>query len=611
MNDNKKQTIILTLIAIITLSLVAIGAAYAFFASQTDGKGETNVNVTTGTTDVLSFNLEDKDVNSDSIKDEDNEKAEINITANMSNFKQDDLSVGDGVIGTATLIANDATNSASDTYNIYLYISKNEFKYTNYQNEAGEMVEGKEENGQIVAPDEEHTTKVSELILTITQPGEEGELTHIEGLDYKTNVDGKGLNGFDITEANDLITIIKDNVISAEKDPVIQNWEIKVTFINLDANQNKNTSKKFKGQIIMQKGEYVYEYQKTINKLLELANKEGETPTLIKHNTAELNSKYPDMANKELNANDDAYRYSGSSASVKNYVCLDGTTTEKECSSDADLYRIIGLFPNETGKYEMKLIKYDYVTKDALGDNETAPGGAYKGNYTFGNTTYQGNPDNYNNIAGYYWNYTGSGTYNNMWQKSNLNQINLNQFYYNYIASKVTYLSEHITENKWTTGGFSYSDYNVQQVYNNELGTEKLQAETQNCYDDDYNTGERACTEDDLTYKNVKIGLMYVSDYGYAAYPEAWNQTITNESGYGSEIIKENNWMYMGLYEWTVSRDLANGSNAGIVSAAGRVYSGSVISNNVAVRPSFYLDSSTKITSGDGSKTNPFRLSWN
>ncbi len=299
---------------------------------------------------------------------------------------------------------------------------------------------------------------------------------------------------------------------------------------------------------------------------------------------------------------------------VKNYVCLDGTeTTNGACTSDADLYRIIGFFPNETGEYEIKLIKYDYATKDELGDKTTADGGAYYGKYYFGSTDYQGNPDNLTNIAGYYWNSSqGIGSNNpntNMWQYSNLNKINLNQFYYNYITNKVSDLDDHIMGHTWTTGGLEYNAISTtKQVYDKELGSEKLTTSDKKCYPENNRIIVQTCTEDDLTHKNAKIGLMYISDYGYAAYPEAWNQY---PSGYSSVTVTTNNWMYMGLNEWTISRSSSSGSNALDVLATGSASGISSVSSSYGVRPSFYLDSSTKIKSGNGSKTNPFRLSWN
>ncbi len=354
---------------------------------------------------------------------------------------------------------------------------------------------------------------------------------------------------------------------------------------------------------------YLYFDHKEFSKyILNLYQKDGDSNIYYHDKTG-------NYENSSLEAGDLSYRYSGSSEAVKNYVCLDGTSKDGSCQSgDADLYRIIGLFKNDQDQYEIKLIKYDYATKDVLGDNETAPGGSYSGNYNGGSNNYQGNADNYGNIASYAWNNshgTGEDDLNtNMWQYSNLNKINLNYYLNNYL-SKVTGLSEHVTMHKWTTGGVTYvSSDNAQQVYNKELGSEKITTSNTNCYsENDYQTAI-PCQESDLTY-NAKIGLMYVSDYGYAADPENWNINLSY-GGYDQESIRVNNWLFMGLAEGTISRSSGLGRVSRFINASGAAGSSNQnMATNLAIRPAFYLISDTKLVNGDGSKTNPFRLSWN
>ncbi len=613
--ENKKKTLILSLIAIVTLSLVAIGAAYAFFASKNTGKKDVNINAESGTTDVLTF-----------------ENGEtIEITANMDNFASGMGSEEGKTIAKAKLTANDATNEASDSYYVYLKINTNELRYTNFKDESGDIKPGiEQEDKTITAPDGTHTTKVPELILTVKETnkatGETKELNQadIENLTYYDSISTKRktedstedvtISGFDITEAKGMILLKYENIHTSndEKDEERENlpnmttheWEITVTLINLDSDQNNNTGKTFDATLILQKEEY----QETIVEVLLAKDNQDGVVTLYKHNTEELTKL--GIENATLSANDNSYRYSGSSEAVKNYVCLDGTSTQNDCNSDADLYRIIGLFPNESGEYEMKLIKYDYATKDELGDDETAPSGAYRGNLYL-EDTYKGN--NLASLAAYSWNSSKGNSMDdnniNMWQKSNLNKINLNQFYYNYMIDKISDLEGHINEHKWITGGCFVGDAS-KEVYNKELGAEKITTSDKSCYAEDDNRTAIECTDEDLTYQD-QIGIMYVSDYGYAAYPKAWNISFGTD-----EYTQEggvNNWMYMGLDEWTISRIDDCGYDAWEINFEGDVtdsYSRGVEAAN-GVRPVFYLDSSTKITSGDGSKTNPFRLSWN
>ena len=80
---------------------------------------------------------------------------------------------------------------------------------------------------------------------------------------------------------------------------------------------------------------------------------------------------------------------------------------------------------------------------------------------------------------------------------------------------------------------------------------------------------------------------------------------------YDGEAIKNVNWMYMGLMEWTISPSAASSghsSNAFDVYSTGRV-SGHGADNTFAVRPVFYLTSSVNYASGSGSATDPIVVS--
>ena len=107
------------------------------------------------------------------------------------------------------------------------------------------------------------------------------------------------------------------------------------------------------------------------------------------------------------------------------------------------------------------------------------------------------------------------------------------------------------------------------------------------------------------TTYSAKIGLMYVSDYGYAASPANWTTTLYN---YDNNTNRNNNWMFMGLYEWTISRSSDDSNYAFVVSDTGYVSYGSVY-NDRGVRPSFYLKSGVALEGGTGSASDPYRLS--
>lgn len=118
-------------------------------------------------------------------------------------------------------------------------------------------------------------------------------------------------------------------------------------------------------------------------------------------------------------------------------------------------------------------------------------------------------------------------------------------------------------------------------------------------------------TDGKITSDLMKIGLMYTSDYGFAAEPSAWFTTLDKYSQSSVTLV---NWMYMGLGEWTITRNSGQSeqdysdSSAYYVSSYG--YVDEDITNYLyfAIRPNFYLDSSVQYSSGSGISTDPIRI---
>ena len=96
---------------------------------------------------------------------------------------------------------------------------------------------------------------------------------------------------------------------------------------------------------------------------------------------------------------------------------------------------------------------------------------------------------------------------------------------------------------------------------------------------------------------------MYASDYGYAASNSYWT---TNMGSYSS--ARNNNWMYMGLYEWTISRNSSDSDDAFRVYDTGDLNYTYVYFSYLAVRPSFYLNSNVEYNGGTGTESDPFTL---
>ena len=284
-----------------------------------------------------------------------------------------------------------------------------------------------------------------------------------------------------------------------------------------------------------------------------------------------------DLAN---GAGDNSYRYAG--ANPNNFVCFGSDTSP--CPTD-NLYRIIGVFGENyhgvTGKQLVKLIKYDYMTTDELGTD-----GDYSQTYEeWGmNSTYKGTYGDGKRIGVYYWNYKATNSATNTWSTSLLNKTNLNT---NFINNIGTTWANKIATVTWKVGGNTWAN----------IGTKTSSV----AYTNEITNPVTTNTTDNATTYSAKIGLMYVSDYGFAASPDAWTLTM---SSYNNTTATNNNWMYMGLYEWTISRDADVSFDAFVVYYDGGVY-GYDVDVHDGVRASFNLESSVSYVSGSGSMSDP------
>ena len=286
-------------------------------------------------------------------------------------------------------------------------------------------------------------------------------------------------------------------------------------------------------------------------------------------------------ANQE--AGDNSYRYSG--ADPNNYVCFG---SDADTCPDEYLYRIIGVFDEDSdGEYNVKLIKADYTTSDMLGTD----GRDYYGNYTSTTSNYKGSM-NTSTIATYRWNYdTSESSYGlNNWTTSELNKINLNTNYLNYLGSSWNSMIEDLT---WHLGGMTSSDNTAKSFYTGERNNAG------------YGSNPTTYGPENANGNSTKIGLMYPSDYGYAAFSNAW---ATNLSSYNSSTLRQNNWLYMGLYEWTITPNsigsyyVFNLSNSCPLNDVGSSRYG------YSVRPVFYLNANVIYISGTGTENDPYRI---
>ena len=408
----------------------------------------------------------------------------------------------------------------------------------------------------------------ADVILTVKdESGENITTSSDNSLSYVTVTDASGasISGFDITGKTGAFNIVAEHPISTTSSTTgtTQTWTFTITFVNYTYDQSINENATLDMEVILQKDEI------TIPTFADLCS--GKT--LAECITTEVYTEdgaegiyYHDgvgsYTNASQEAGDNSYRYAG--ANPNNYVCFG--SVEETCPAD-NLYRIIGVFDGQ-----VKLIKYDYAGESTLGTVQ-------HGSITPNSSYYKGS---LSSIPYYYWSGSSSND-SNTWSSSTLNTDILNGTYLNTLGSEWT---SKIATTSWKVGGMAWSSTNTaKQYYTTELGS----------------------SSSSTTY-NAKIGLMYLSEYGYAASPENWNTALDN---YDNDTNRDNNWMYMGAYEWTISSNSDYLEIVFTVLDGGDVYDYSVV-NGVdeygGVRPSFSLESSVVLSGGSGSSADPYRI---
>ena len=171
-------------------------------------------------------------------------------------------------------------------------------------------------------------------------------------------------------------------------------------------------------------------------------------------------------------------------------------------------------------------------------------------------------------------------------------------------------LSSAIANTKWHLGGGSSSNYQT-------LTTEGI-------YTEERNTNAIYSGNPSNIY--AKVGLMYPSDYGYATV----GGTTKNKSSCRAKELynwesssysdcKNNDWLFtsqnnfVNSGEWLLSPFSSISNSAAYLISSGYVrlgYSDYVAGSQLAVRPTFYLDSSILkiVGTGDGTKDNAYRI---
>ena len=260
------------------------------------------------------------------------------------------------------------------------------------------------------------------------------------------------------------------------------------------------------------------------------------------------------------------YRYEGTDTEVNNYVWFNN-----------ELWRIIGAFPGGTP-----------TTSDtSLGNRAPSTNNTVK---IIRNDV----------IGSFAWDKENT----NNWTTGELNTNILNNLYLNSTSGTCNYYSTSITKPcdftdiglknvldyietaTWNLGGSDTS--NAETMYKNERGTTV------------YTSGTPIVT-------TAKVGLMYVSDYGYSVKNASCNHSSQSLVSYDATACGGSAWILKNGYEWTLSPNSSYADSVFYVSYyAYALYSNA--SGGNGVRPVLYLNSNVYYLRGTGTKTDPFQI---
>ena len=280
------------------------------------------------------------------------------------------------------------------------------------------------------------------------------------------------------------------------------------------------------------------------------------------------------------------YRYYG--PSPNNYICLDmegGSTCP-----DKHLYRIIGsIYEEKENTNRIKVIKatpltdgttskfsWDYKVNNGSGSYDNIWATITSGNYS--NSLTSGSQLMKLLNSGAWWNGTSGSYYNNSTTATNVNFTNYK------LSDKA---KSYITTSRYYLGGNNTSSVKTTAMYSYERGTRR------------YDTSRPL-------YWDGYVGLMYPTDYGYAA----GNSCATGTILYDYNVsCKSKDWLYISnTNQWLMSPYSGYFDLVLYVYSVGRVVDLSSDSA-IAVSPVFYLTSSTTITGGEGTSASPYILS--
>ena len=320
--------------------------------------------------------------------------------------------------------------------------------------------------------------------------------------------------------------------------------------------------------------------QKATDKLIALTNN--------KDNSGLYTITHPKDTTLQIGNDKDIteYRYRGKDP--KNYVKFNNET-----------WRIIGVFPTDdgTGNIEnrIKLIRNESIGNKYWDDGTTAYNYTQNDNLMLLQDNNKSKVEYLEKIDKYDVMLTVPDTSgSNNWARPARLNTELNTTYLNSLDSTSKSM---IGQAKYYLGGKNVT-------YNNGYADTPLQFYS---YERKISGSEYYCNGSNPNNWVGKLGLMYLSDYGYAS-SNCENKKIYDNNSSSNDIRACNttNWLFKGNTEWLLPQYASRSDAAFDIFSDGYVYNDLVSPRQQGTRPVLYLTASVQIIDGDGTSSNPY-----
>jgi len=191
--------------------------------------------------------------------------------------------------------------------------------------------------------------------------------------------------------------------------------------------------------------------------------------------------------------------------------------------------------------------------------------------------------------------YSRSGTSN--WETSDL-QLYLNGEYLTSLTTKNSNTTNMIADATWFLRSHSSSAVKKDDMYNLERTTGVIISTEEIEY-----VGPLITYPETLT--NTKIGLMYPSDYGFAAFEDGSDCTADTTL---RNYAYCNNWLNTSTYKWTITPALGGDYPVFSIYPGGYLTTSGKTSSSVNTYPTLYLKENVLLKDGNGTKENPYQI---